>query len=120
DQPRSRDHRPAEGTGPRRRAALPLLAAACRQAQGPAADPDRGVAPLRAQFAAVQEGLRRRFLLADALAGLRIEQVDVPGVDVEAALLARLGDDVAGLAHRHQLAALAETAVQQRVGAERL
>ena len=43
-----------------------------------------------------------------------------PGVGLEAALLAGLGEDMAALAHRHQLARLAEAAVQQRVGAQRL
>src|SRR5580704_19773700 len=44
--------------------------------------------------------------------------MEMAGFDLEVALLTGLGEDVAALAHRHQLARLAEAAVQQRVGAQ--
>src|ERR1700681_807794 len=58
--------------------------------------------------------------VGDAPAGLRIEQVQMPGLDREVALLTGLGDEVTTLAYRHQLASLAEAAVQQRIGAQGL
>ena len=46
--------------------------------------------------------------------------MEVAGFGLEVALLAGLGEDMAALAHRHQLARFAEAAVQQGIGAQGL
>src|SRR5206468_11206489 len=58
--------------------------------------------------------------VGDALAAARIEEMKLRGADRKAAFLARLGEHMAALAHGDQFARFAETAMQQRVGAQRL
>ena len=46
--------------------------------------------------------------------------MEIAGIGGEAPLVAGLGQHVTALAHRHELARIAEMAVQQGVGAQRL
>src|SRR5262249_11022078 len=99
---------------PKAIAAVPIGLNVCLVYSGRHAEPAARLGFSQPKISAAKLGL------GDALATLRIEEMQGRGIGCEAPFLARPGLHMAALAHSDELARLAETAMQQRVGAQRL